>query len=214
MLKQCIICNKTFSVRGKKAKETAKFCSYACKNKFQSIYLRGENSHRWIGGIREKTCQGCGKIIVWKPPKPYSTFLRQKFCTKPCADKHGFRYKGKNHPNWKGGKGPRDMFKQLKWAREIFIRDNYTCQDCGKRGGDLQAHHIKGFTDYPNLRWKLSNGTTLCRKCHYKTYKFHSNQFVTVTMKNGVNSVKVLKDNAEPAKKITQGFLGVCDGQE
>ena len=40
---------------------------------------------------------------------------------------------------------------------------------CGKRGGDLQAHHIKRFVDYIELRTDISNGLTLCKECHDKT---------------------------------------------
>ena len=48
-------------------------------------------------------------------------------------------------------------------------RDNYTCQICGTRGGDLEADHIKPFAYYPDIRFELSNGRTLCKPCHRKT---------------------------------------------
>ena len=53
--------------------------------------------------------------------------------------------------------------------RNIFHRDNYTCQYCKVRGGYLEADHIKPFAFFPELRFVLSNGRTLCRKCHNKT---------------------------------------------
>ena len=196
----CEVCGKAF-YRHHSLK--AHFCSRKCKAEFQKT-IRREKHPRWQGGIREKICQCCGKRIIWKSSKPYSTFIKQKFCSKKCSDKCGVRYKGKDNPNWKGGRQIRDMNKQLKWSRKVFKRDNYTCQDCGQRGGDLQAHHIKGFTDYPELRWKLSNGRTLCKKCHYKTYTFHGNQS-TGSIENGVNSGKLLtgnaEDNPEPSPK-------------
>lgn len=60
----------------------------------------------------------------------------------------------------------RNSAKYLHWRQTVFERDNYTCQKCGKRGGNLEAHHIDNFHDYIDLRYDLNNGTTLCRKCH------------------------------------------------
>lgn len=32
----------------------------------------------------------------------------------------------------------------------------------------LEAHHIKSWKNYPKLRYKVSNGKTLCYECHHK----------------------------------------------
>jgi len=53
-----------------------------------------------------------------------------------------------------------------KWRKDVFKRDDYSCRRCGKRGGKLNAHHIKPFAQYPKLRFELSNGITLCEPCH------------------------------------------------
>lgn len=60
-----------------------------------------------------------------------------------------------------------------RWRQDVFKRDNYTCQFCGKKGGNINAHHIKRFSDYPELRMKLSNGITLCYNCHQAVHKGH-----------------------------------------
>lgn len=64
----------------------------------------------------------------------------------------------------------------IQWRNEVFLRDNYTCQCCERRGGDLNAHHIKNFKDNIELRYKVNNGITLCKECHLLGYKdsFHS----------------------------------------
>jgi hypothetical protein len=63
-----------------------------------------------------------------------------------------------------------------EWQRKVFKRDSYTCQCCGKRGGNLNAHHLYNFAEYENLRYEVTNGTTLCEPCHLINYpnSFHS----------------------------------------
>jgi hypothetical protein len=58
------------------------------------------------------------------------------------------------------------------WRTAVFERDNYTCQMCFKRGGELNADHIKRQSDYPELRFDIHNGRTLCHSCHLKTPTF------------------------------------------
>ena len=89
------------------------------------------------------------------------------------ADK---RITGANNNNWRGGKTPlnkviRESPKMKEWRLMVFGRDNYTCQMCKARGCYVEAHHIKTFAKYPELRFEVSNGITLCRPCHDKTKK-------------------------------------------
>lgn len=57
-----------------------------------------------------------------------------------------------------------------KWRLDVFIRDNFKCQNCNKET-DLNAHHIKPFSKYPELRLEISNGITLCRDCHVEVHR-------------------------------------------
>ena len=63
-----------------------------------------------------------------------------------------------------------------EWKNKIFERDNYTCRRCGKRGGNLNAHHLYNFSEHPDLRYDVNNGITLCEECHLINYpnSFHS----------------------------------------
>lgn len=82
---------------------------------------------------------------------------------------------GKNHSNWQGGVPNyliclRSSKTYYKWQRAVLKRDNYTCQICGA-SENLVAHHIKNFNKYPELRFEVSNGITLCRSCHTKVHR-------------------------------------------
>ena len=77
---------------------------------------------------------------------------------------------GNKNNFWKGGistKNELDRGNLKTWRRTIFSRDKYKCQKCGNtKSGDLRAHHIKDFSSYPELRFIIENGITLCVGCH------------------------------------------------
>lgn len=87
-------------------------------------------------------------------------------------------HKGDKSYLWKGGITPlnlaiRASIEYKLWRESVFKRDNYTCTFCGdSKGGNLNADHIKPFAFYPELRFELSNGRTLCIECHKKTETF------------------------------------------
>lgn len=96
--------------------------------------------------------------------------------------KHSDYMKGKNHWNWKGGSTPKNVTIRLSleyklWREAVFKRDNYTCQTCGKRGVIIHADHIKPFAYFPELRFEISNGRTLCISCHKKTESYFINNY-------------------------------------
>ena len=77
------------------------------------------------------------------------------------------------HNFWKGGITPkntkiRNSIEFCFWRESVFGRDNYTCQKCDIKGGKLNAHHIKNFASFLEVRLAIDNGITLCEKCHKK----------------------------------------------
>lgn len=101
-------------------------------------------------------------------------------------------YKGWNDKEksylWKGGITPlrkriRCSFKFRQWRSDVFTRDNFTCQKCGKRGIELHPYHLKTFSlilDENKIKsfeeamkceelWNINNGITLCIDCHHLT---------------------------------------------
>ena len=56
------------------------------------------------------------------------------------------------------------------WRKTVYERDLHTCQQCQKQNCKLNAHHIKDGINYPELRYIVENGITLCEKCHKKEH--------------------------------------------
>ncbi len=80
-----------------------------------------------------------------------------------------------------------------KWRKAVFERDNYTCQMCHVRGNYIEADHIKPFAYFPEIRWELSNGRTLCRKCHDST-KMSAKKMQEI-YKTKINEQRITKEN-------------------
>lgn len=55
----------------------------------------------------------------------------------------------------------------IYWRKTVWLRDNYKCRiastDCK---GRIEVHHILSYTKYPELRYQLNNGITLCHAHH------------------------------------------------
>ena len=83
----------------------------------------------------------------------------------------------------------RRMDEYENWKRAVFIRDRFTCQQCGARNGRkrvIEADHIVSITllvrEYKvdslvlarscNALWDIDNGRTLCHTCHERTESY------------------------------------------
>lgn len=105
------------------------------------------------------------------------THRYQKVQIAPMKGKKNPKISGENHYCWKGGITPinkkiRNSLEYKLWRESVFKRDDYTCKFCGKKGVTLHADHIKPFALYPELRFAIDNGRTLCVGCHRKTNTF------------------------------------------
>ena len=88
-----------------------------------------------------------GDMGSWNIGRKHSLTTRKKRKTSlPRGERNHF---------WRGGVTPltgilRSSFEGENWRKQVFKRDNYTCQDCGVRSGNgkkiyLEAHHKKPF---------------------------------------------------------------------
>jgi len=73
--------------------------------------------------------------------------------------------------NWDGGKSKNHHSttepRYKEWRGRVFTRDDWKCvidnQSCK---GQIQAHHILPWRDFPELRYEINNGITLCQAHH------------------------------------------------
>jgi hypothetical protein len=106
----------------------------------------------------------------------YDSFKRGNRCRK-CAVE---RTSGENHYNYNHEKTFEERLYERKypeyfeWRKQVFERDDYTCQCCGSRGsGSFNAHHLDGYNWCKERRTDVSNGVLLCETCHADFHSVH-----------------------------------------
>lgn len=195
----CKYCNKTFFTY-----HDSEFCSVPCSKKYVNIkkiiiinnekifitdnekyfkfIINNKNKKQKIyGKILE--CDYCGNKIF----RTNADINTHNFCCFECYNKFNV---GENNCSWKGGITSlymkyRNSNGCQNWRKMCMTRDNFTCQLCGKYGGDLNVHHIKSvkdifeenvvqdMIDINNCEelWDINNGITVCRDCHHKLHR-------------------------------------------
>lgn len=137
MIKHCLICKKEIKIP-KCLIKRKKYCSKKC------LYL--STKERMKGNI------------LWKKT------IKTQF-------KKGHKYlgtEGEQHQSWKYGAPNSKAW--LRWAKTVKKRDKYICSHCNYKGHskskNIVAHHVIHYKLMPKLKFKITNGITLCRKCH------------------------------------------------
>lgn len=178
----CKGCNEYYEGRG------SLFCSTNCS-----------------GNDPERIAKQAKKIIGRPSPLKGLSFKRNDALTKwrenggipwnkgmkgihlsPLSEFTSERATGAKNVNWKGGvSGEHRTLRKSKahkvWSSEVYRKNGWHCIDCNIKcqKGSIVAHHLQNFADFPDLRFDVSNGVTLCRSCHAKRHNPH-NKFVKV----------------------------------
>lgn len=114
-------------------------------------------------------CAACGVAMR----RSLSTVKKYRTCSPECASRYqSDRQRGVLSHLWRGGvagenRAARYSVQADRWRLAVFERDDYTCALCGRRGGRLTADHLLPWSAYPELRFDVRNGRTVCRTCHY-----------------------------------------------
>lgn len=166
IIRPCGLCGVEVYVRPGRARLFAH--SFCCKD--HSIRFLKKSAFSF-------SCIICGKQAFTQPVQ--MKLRHRKTCSMACRGKlqtQRAEQSRLDNPPTEGVLRRRIRYskKMSDWRNAVFVRDNYTCQNCGIRNGNghtvvLNADHIKPFAYYPELRFELSNGRTLCLDCHRKT---------------------------------------------
>lgn len=208
LTKLCKLCGREFEkdkrTSTKHFNEITVYCSRKCldDSKLGNTFRRGKpHNNTWNKGKKGLQIAwnkgkgdyakklGFGKWMLGKKASLESRRKQSESQKRRVVEgKSNFYIDGRTPKN----KAIRGSVEFKIWKDSVFRRDDYRCQECGARSGNgkkiyLHAHHIKPFAYYPELRFDINNGQTLCKECHKKTDSFawkaiknaskHSTQF-------------------------------------
>lgn len=167
----CENCGKLVMKHKRDLKRNAnQFCSHACYSVWKKS-VKGKD-HPLYRKFRH-TCRQCGDKFLTHPYRLKES--NEIFCSKNCHNDWMYKnQRGENNPNWKGGiskwrgRGEYRDYRELR--NKVLARDNYQCNKCGSKS-NLEIHHIKQWSLYPELRFDSDNCETLCTTCHTEADK-------------------------------------------
>jgi len=145
-----------------------------------------QKGHKFNVG-KKQTEEHKDKVRQFNLGKKLSEETKKKVSLILMGNNRGRGNKGRTGslaPNWKGGTTSkyeiiRSSVEYKLWRKSIMERDKWTCIWCGYRSqgnGDIHADHIKPFALFPELRFAIDNGRTLCKECHKTTDSYLNNK--------------------------------------
>lgn len=150
--KNCTQCNKNYYKPSNKAYwqfAASQFCSKSCKGKAQGFQKKEP---------LKKNCIVCNKEYSKPSNQQKIWWESSKYCSQSCYI--GERKSNAQYITYRGS-------ENQTWKRQVKKRDSYQCRiNNGDCSGTLEVHHILRFTDYPELRYDINNGITLCHFHH------------------------------------------------
>jgi len=187
----CDFCGQYYEGQG------ARFCSMSCRMKDRNRHdnpakrpdVRAKLSaaaigNQWCKGrnLSSQTRAKIAQSLNGRPLSPEHCMAIQRAMTPAVRNRISVARKkqkmlsGPNHPRWQGGhttirQSQYQNPQYLAFRAKVVVRDNWTCQDCGARGGQLHVHHILPWGPHPELRYAPGNGVTLCVPCHHARHK-------------------------------------------
>lgn len=196
--KQCPICLKTFTIPRKDADHAERigmprtYCSRTCQHtspEWKAALGKSLRSSDAAKAARHRSIAAMNAIPssersrrtrdAWRNTETRQRIMdgiKQRSESPEWRNAPHFR-RGAEHPRYTGNASERAVaisrYEYRQWRTAVYERDDYTCQSCQKRGGNLQAHHVKSWASFPALRYDVANGQTLCAECHHALHRKH-----------------------------------------
>lgn len=140
----CKGCDNTFEGY---ISEKRKFCSVKCKGDFYSKVFSGTGNPFYGKSHSKDVLERASKRLKGTTGESAIRWVKDRSKLAKRQDRNDSAYKD--------------------WRRKVWERDRFMCkignQDCC---GKIQAHHILPWRNYPELRYEVNNGITLCKKHH------------------------------------------------
>jgi transposase len=118
--------------------------------------MKQERKRRWSNIVYKKKMSEIRKLI-WKDLS-YREKIRKSLSERKKQKQNYVLKEERKHLQYR------------LWREVVLQKDCYICQKCGS-SKNLQAHHIYNIADYPELRYAIDNGITLCKRCHEEFHK-------------------------------------------
>lgn len=182
--RECVCCKEISSIQRSAYREMCSLCAKkqckakeACR-KFSSNYNLCDCGERKLTASKYcAACKGKHKVGTGKgPPRcnscgvQFKDYGKKNLCM-DCFNKN--RPKGEEHHNFNPNLTDEDRRKQgysqafRVWSLSVKKRDGFKCTICYyDKGKTLCSHHLDGWDKFPNKRFLIENGITLCRSCH------------------------------------------------
>lgn len=124
---------------------------------------------------KHKPCDNCGDEIYvprWKQSK-----FENHYCSPKCRAIHKATVLvGENHHAYIKDRSKlakrRHSAENTHWRLAVLKRDGYLCQCCYEYG-ETHVHHLKSFARFPELRFDVDNGVTMCEPCHKEFHRVY-----------------------------------------
>jgi hypothetical protein len=139
--RKCEVCQKEFQITPFYI-DISRFCSKECRIEWTRNFMKGENNPAKRKEVREKISEKNSKEnhYRWNPDR--EVVLKNQ--------------RNNNH-------------EDKEWALAVKKRDGWRCKmNNNNCEGKIIAHHILRWSTFPELRYKINNGITLCEYHHPK----------------------------------------------
>lgn len=159
LTKHCEVCFSPLTNRAAGAIYIKRrFCSKVCQ--YKGFVPHNKGKRIWYYA----ECLEC------KNPFVFSHSQKRKFCSEFCYAKS---HTGEKSYQWLTDRSKikrqheRNNPENKQWRMKVWQRDGFKCKIADSNcEGRIEAHHILGWSEYPELRYQINNGITLCHAHH------------------------------------------------